>query len=191
MDFNNHVKKEVVKISADKYAPEACPFCGSEKISKRSSRKRRIPEIGNLNTEVIVELEVVLFKCEDCGMVYTPEHPDYPKKFEYSKRIIQTTLSMHFRKNLSGNKIADFLAEYCRVLIPPKTIYSWINNLTEDFMKSEFKTEPERALDAYKALTIDGTHFNLGKKLLGKKKDVQLSSIVKLSKEIYLLTWWE
>ena len=58
-------------------------------------------------------------------------------------------------------------------------------------MKSEFKAEPEKALKAYKALTIDGTGFSLGNKLLGKKNNVQSLSAVKLSNGIYLLTWWE
>jgi hypothetical protein len=98
---------------------------------------------------------------------------------------------MHFKKNVSGNKIAAQLAEYYNVQVPPKTIYSWINDLTEDFMKSEFKNEPIKALEAYKSLTIDGTGFSLGTDVIGKKKDVQSSSAVKLSDGIFLLTWWE
>ena len=98
---------------------------------------------------------------------------------------------MHFKKNLSGNKIAAHFAEYFNVRVPPKTIYSWINDLTEDFMKSEFKNEPIKALEAYKSLTIDGTGFSLGTDVIGKKNDVQSSSAVKLSEGIYLLTWWE
>jgi len=191
MDFSKSVKKEIVKISARQYAPEACPFCRSNDIFIRSSHKRTIPELGNIDTKLCIELHVATFKCKNCGVKYTPEHLDYPKGYEYSRRIIQTVLSLHFRKNLSGHKIAAQLAEYYNVQIPPKTIYSWINDLTEEFMKSEFKDEPIKTLEAYKALTIDGTGFSVGNKLLGKKKDVQSSSAVKLSNGIYLLTWWE
>ena len=191
MDFTKRIKKEIVKISAKDYATETCPFCSSDEIIIRTSYKRSIPELGNIDTRRVVELHIATFKCENCGCKYTPQHPDYPKKYEYSRRIIQTALSLHFKKNLSGNKIAAHLAEYFNVQIPPKTIYSWINALTEEFMKSEFEAEPEKALEAYKALTIDGTGFSLGNQLLGKKKDVQLSSAVKLSNGIYLLTWWE
>ena len=58
-------------------------------------------------------------------------------------------------------------------------------------MRSEFKTETEKALEAYKSLTIDGTGFSLGNKLLGKNSNVPLVSAVKLSNGIYLLTWRE
>jgi len=191
MDFSRCVKKEIVKISADQYAPKACPFCGSSEVSIRTSHKRTISELGNIDTELFVKLHVATFECHNCGIKYTPQHYDYPKGYESSRRVIQTALSLHFQDNVSGNKIAAQLAKYFNVHIPPKTIYSWINDLTEDFMKSEFKAEPEKALKAYKALTIDGTGFSLGNKLLGKKKDVQSLSTVKLSDGIYLLTWWE
>ncbi len=191
MDFSKRVKKEIVKISADQYAPKACPSCGSSEIIIRTSHKRILSELGNINIELYVELHVATFECKNCGAKYTPENVDYPKGYEYSRRIIQTALSMHFQDNVSGNKIAAHFAKYFNVQITPKTIYSWINALTEEFMKSEFKAKPEKALEAYKALTIDGTGFSLGNKLLGKKSNVQLSSAVKLSNGIYLLTWWE
>ena len=191
MDFTKCVKKEIVKISAEQYAPKTCLFCDSDKIIIRTSHKRNISELGNISTEQHVELHVATFKCEKCGCKYTPQHPDYPKGYTYSRNVIQTALSMHFKKNLSGNKIAAQLVEYYNVSIPPKTIYSWINDLTEDFMKSEFKSEPIKTLEAYKSLTIDGTGFSLGTDLIGKKNDVQSSSAVKLSDGIYLLTWWE
>lgn len=191
MDFNRRVKKEIVKISADQYAPKACPSCGSSEITIRTSHNRIISELGNINSELFVEFHVATFECKKCGIKYTPEHADYPKGYSYSRRVIQTALSLHFQDNVSGNRIAAQLAKYFNVQIPPKTIYSWINALTEEFMKSEFKAEPEKALEAYKSLTIDGTSFSLGNKLLGKKNNVQLSSAVKLSNGIYLLTWWE
>ncbi len=191
MDFTNCVKQEIVKISAMEYAPETCPFCNSDKIIIRTSHKRNISELGNISKEQHVELQVATFKCENCGCKYTPQHPEYPKGYIYSRNVIQTALSMHFKKNLSGNKIAAQLAEYYNVQVPPKTIYSWINEFTEDFMKSEFKNEPIKALEAYKSLTIDGTGFTMGKDVIGKKNDVQSSSVVKLSNGIYLLTWWE
>lgn len=191
MDFSNCVKKEIRKISVEQYAPKACPFCESREIIIRTSHKRKISELGNISTEQHVELHVATFKCEACGCKYTPQHPDYPKGYTYSRNVVQTALSMHFKKNISGNKIAAQLAEYYNVQVPPKTIYSWIDDLTEDFMKSEFKEEPIKALEAYKSLTIDGTGFNLGTDVIGKKNDVQSSSAVKLSDGIYLLTWWE
>jgi len=191
MDFSKSVKKELRTISAEEYAPEVCPFCTSSEIFIRTSHKRVISELGNIDTEVHVELHVATFECKKCEAKYTPEHIDYPKGYEYSRRVIQTALSLHFRKNVSGNQIAAQLAEYYNVRIPPKTIYSWINDLTEEFMKSEFAGNPESALEAYKALTIDGTGFSLGNTVIDKKNDVQLSSVVKLSSGIYLLTWWE
>lgn len=191
MDFTKCVKKEIREISAEQYAPKTCPFCESENIKIRTSHKRDISELGNTYTELHVELHVATFKCENCECKYTPQHSDYPKGYTYSKNVIQTALSLHFQENLSGNKIAAQFAKYYNVHVPPKTIYSWINELTEDFMKSEFKNEPIKALDAYKSLTIDGTGFSLGTDVIGKKSDVQSSSAVKLSNGIYLLTWWE
>jgi transcription elongation factor Elf1 len=191
MDFSNSVKKEIVKISVGEYSPKLCPFCNSEELVIRTSRKRSISELGNISKERHIELQVATFKCENCGRKYKPQHPNYPKGYTYSRNVIQTALSLHFKKNLSGNKIAAQLAEYYNVKVPPKTIHSWINALTEDFMKNEFKEEPIKALEAYKSLTIDGTGFNLGTDVIGKKNDVRSSSVVKLSDKIYLLTWWE
>ena len=191
MDFSKCVKKEIVKISVMEYAPNTCPFCNSDEIKIRTSHKRNISELGNISKEQQIELHVATFKCKGCGCKYTPQHPDYPKGYSYSKNVIQTALSMHFKKNLSGNKIAAQLADYYNVQVPSKTIYSWINDLTEDFMKNEFKTEPIKALEAYKSLTIDGTGFSMGTDVIGKKNDAQSSSVVKLSNGIYLLTWWE
>jgi len=191
MEFPKNASSEISEISVAQYAPKKCPKCNSGNLIIRSSYKRTISELGNIDTKKIIKLQVATFKCGDCGFVFVPEHPDYPKKYEYSRRVIQTALSLHFKKNLSGNKIAEYLGEYFNVNVPPKTIYNWINVLTEDFMKSEFRNDPEEALDAYKALTIDATYFNLGKGMIGKKNDVQSLSAVKLSKGIYLLTWWE
>jgi len=181
----------IVKISAEQYAPKTCPFCGSHKIKIRTSYKRDISELGNISKELHIELQVATFKCEKCGCKYTPQHSDYPKGYTYSRDVIQTALSLHFQDNLSGNKIAEQFAKYYNVQVPPKTFYSWINDLTEEFMKSEFKNEPIKALEAYKSLTIDGTGFSLGTDVIGKKNDVQSSSAVKLSDGIFLLTWWE
>lgn len=191
MDFSKCVKKEIVKISAREYAPKMCPSCENREIIIRTSHKRTIPELGNIDTKKFVELHTATFECKKCGAKYTPEHPDYPKGYEYSRRIIQTALSLHFKKNISGNQVAAQLADYYNVQIPSKTIYSWIIDLTEGFMKSEFKNDPKRELKAYKALTIDGTGFSLGNQVLGKKNDGHSLSTVKLSDGIYLLTWWE
>ena len=128
MDFSRRVKKEIVKISADQYAPNACPSCGSSEITIRTSHKRIISELGNINIELFVELHVATFECKKCGAKYTPEYVDYPKAYEYSRRIIQTALSLHFRKNLSGNKIAAQFREYYtfRYLQRPSTRGSMI-----------------------------------------------------------------
>lgn len=144
MDFSHCVKDEFVKISARQYAPNVCPFCKSRKISIRTSHERTIFELGNIDTRRIVKLHTATFQCEKCGRKYIPQHPDYPKILQYSRRVIQTALSMHFKKNLSGNKIAAHLAEYFNVQVPPKTIFSWINTFTEDFMKASLKRSPLR-----------------------------------------------
>ncbi|KKN58220.1 hypothetical protein LCGC14_0554090, partial [marine sediment metagenome] len=48
MDFSRRVKKEIVKVSADQYAPKACPSCGSSEITIRTSHKRIVSELGNI-----------------------------------------------------------------------------------------------------------------------------------------------
>jgi len=124
-------------------------------------------------------------------MEFTPEHPLYPKNHPYSKDIIEQSLNYAHKFNMSAEKIAAGLVLNNSVDISPKTVQSWINNYSKDYFQAIFAENPEKSLNELKAITIDGTWFTTGKNVIGKKKNVQFSSVTKLADGTYLLTWWK
>ncbi|MHA1169320.1 MAG: transposase family protein, partial [Candidatus Hodarchaeales archaeon] len=106
MKFDKPVK-QVFKDTGDKdFFDEKCPFCGSTELVIRSSRIREIPDPGSTVKQVIIRLRVTTFRCKGCNKNFTPEHPLYPPKFEYSHDIIEYSLTRYHYHNASGNVIA-------------------------------------------------------------------------------------
>jgi hypothetical protein len=105
--------------------------------------------------------------------------------------VIQYALGQAHKFNLSAAQVALMLYEQHHVKIRSETVQSWINDFSEDYFQAYFQKNPVTAKKDFKAITIDGTHFNMGQDIIGKKKDVRLSSVTKLADGTYLLTWWE
>jgi transposase len=191
MKFDYPVETNYKIISLEDYFDEQCVFCDSMAIFRRSSRVREIPDLGSMKEKVIVKLTVVRIECKKCKSAFTPEHPRYPPKYEYSRAIIEYALARSFYHNASVNEIVRDLKLLHQVEIPKKTVYGWMTKLGPTFTKTRLEEQPDFLPEHIKSITVDGTFVNHGKKVIGKKKAVKSLSVTKLVDGRYLLTWWE
>ncbi len=192
MDFSKQSKTIQIDENFEDYYSGICPFCGGKNYKITDSRKREIQELGGPHRKLLVNLDVKTILCLNpaCNIEFTPEHPMYPKNHPFSRDIIEQSLNFAHKFNFSAEKIAIGLKINNSVEVHPKTIQSWINNYSEEYFQAMFANNPQKSLQDFKAITIDGTWFTSGKKTIGKKKIAQFSSVTKLADGTYLLTWW-
>lgn len=190
MDFGQKIRTIIREIVPKDYFDGKCPFCNKSHLIIRSSYIRELPDLGSPLEKIIVKLKVCLFHCQDCQAEFTPEHPLFPPKMEYSRAILELTLNRYHYRNDSGERIAADLHDFHQVSIPPATIYSWLKEYSPAFLKAKIDHHPED-LSHIKTITVDGTFVNTGSAVIGKKKDVESLSVTKLADGRYLLMWWE
>jgi len=191
MKFDKPVITTCKSFPLEEYFDGNCSFCGSQELVVRSSRTREVPDLGTLREKVIARISVATLECKDCNMTFSPEHPLYPPKYEYSQAIIEHALGRSHYSNATGNEIARDLALLHQVQVSPKTIYGWFTKHGAAFTKAKLDASPQALPDHIKSITIDGSYVNLGKKLIGKKKAVDSLSVTRLADGRYLLMWWE
>ena len=191
MKFDKPVKQVFKDISYEDFFDKKCPFCGSKDLIIRTSRVRELPDLGSTVEKVIVRLAVTTFHCKGCGETFTPEHPLYPPKFEYSFAIIEYSLTRYHYHNASGNIIARDLALLHNVSISEATVYSWLKKHSPEFLKGKLDSNRTDMPGTIKAITVDGTFVATGRDIIGKKKHVESLSVTKLASGEYLLMWWE
>ena len=188
MNFKKVVKTTYFDIPVEDYFNGACPKCGSKLLKIRSSYKRAISDLGAPREKRFVRIKINYFECEKCGQSFSPKHPDYPPKLEYTPSIITYVLDSYYQFNSSGNEIALELKKKHKVDIPPDTIYSWIKCYSKEYLKSIHKEKTIINPELIKTITIDGTFTSTGKDVIGKKKPVVSLSVSKAKNGTYLLT---
>ncbi|MHA1168475.1 MAG: hypothetical protein ACTSRU_11680 [Candidatus Hodarchaeales archaeon] len=191
MKFDKPVKRVFKDISHEDFFDGKCPFCGSTDLVTRTSRVRELADLGSTVEKVIVRLVVTTFRCKECSKTFTPEHPLYPPKFEYSHAIIEYSLTRYHYHNVSGNIIARDLALLHNISVSEATVYSWLKQHSPEFLKSKLDRDQTDIPGTIKAITVDGTFVATGKDIIGKKKHVDSLSVTKLASGEYLLMWWE
>lgn len=191
VDFYQEIRKYPVHETFESYSKGDCPFCGCKIYTILETRHRDLQDMGGPTREVHVDLEVKTLKCTACQMVYTPEHPYYPPYFQVSIDVVQFALTQAHRFQRSAEQIAEQLLVNHNVSISAKTIQGWINTYSEQYFQTYFQKKPKVAVQDFKAITLDGTYFNSGKDIIGKKKAVESLSVTKLKDNVYLVTWWE
>ena len=191
MEFKREKRTIIKTIEFKEYFDDICPFCGSKNVIIRSSRIRKIQDLGTTVEKVIVHLNIATINCKDCSAEFSPEHLDYPAKYEYSLNVLEYALTRYHYHNISGNAIARDLKVLHNVEMPETTVYTWLKRLSPEFLKDRLAKKPDNIPSNIKALTIDGTYVNIGKEIIGKKKHVDSFSVTKLEDGRYLLMWWE
>lgn len=189
MKFPANVRTTYFDISIEGYFNGVCPGCNSNNLKIRSSRKRTVPDLGSPIEKRIARIKMATFECNQCGKKFSPKHPDYPSKFEYSLAIIKYALDCYYNYNFSGPAIAHTLKDLHQVDIPIDTIHSWIKFHSDDYFKAMNRKSPQADPKTIKSIAIDGTFITGGKDVIGKKKPVDLLSLIRAKNGTYLLTW--
>ncbi|MHA1727959.1 MAG: hypothetical protein ACTSWY_04430 [Promethearchaeota archaeon] len=192
MNFNSEIRTTIRTIPLKDYYSMICPFCDNPNTIIRSSYTRKIQDLGSPFEKIIVHLKVAYIKCPSCKAKFTPEHPSYPPKLEYSRAIVDYALMRYHYENTSGNIISKSLNRGNNVNIPEATIYSWLKEYSPQFLKYQIDSSAKnKDLSQIKTITVDGSYVSVGKDVIGKKKDVESLSVTKLKDGRYLLMWWE
>ena len=193
MAFNREIRTTILHEHFQDYFSGECPFCGHKNYKIVDSWIKTVPQLGGPAWKVLVEIEMKRIEClnSECSMQFTPNHPDFPKGLHYALDVVEKALNQAHRFTNSAQRIAIQLREEHQIKISPKTIQSWINTYSETYFQDYFRAHNETAAKDFKAITIDGTWFNRGKDVIGKKKAARSFSVTKLPGGHYLLTWWE
>ncbi len=188
MDFQTPPKTTYTNIAAKEYFDGVCPTCQSKALKPRSSYTRTIVDLGSPREKRYVRIGVKYFICKDCGTQFSPKHPDYPPKLEYTPSIILYALERYYQGNVTAPQIADVLKNCHHVDVPPDTIYTWIKLHSEAYLNSIKKDKSLDEAELIKAVTIDGTFTSTGRDIIGKKKPVVSLSVTREKNGTYLLT---
>lgn len=124
MKFDREIETIYKYIAPNQYFDGICPFCSSKEMKIRSSRIRTIQDLGTTSKKVIIRLEVQTIECKIFSAKFSPDHPAYPSKYEYSKDIMEYALTRYNYHNISGNAIARDLALLHNVQVSEATVYS-------------------------------------------------------------------
>lgn len=191
MDFKTAIKTTCVDVPVKDYFKGICPKCNSTLLKIRSSYKRTLPDLGAPREQRFIRIKINYYECEACGCSFSPKHPEYPSKLEYSPSIILYALERYYRDNVSGNKIADVLKNSHNVDVSADTINTWIKQYSNQYLKSIESEKTIKNPESIKTVSIDSTFISAGKDVIGKKKPVVLLSVTKEKSGTYLITWSE
>jgi len=191
MDFNKQIRTTEKDIDINEIFDGICPFCNSTNIKRRSSKIRKLQELGSPLEKIIIFLTVRTYECTSCTRQFTPEHPFYPPKYKVSQAIIEYALARYNYNNNSGNEIAKDLRNLHQVDVSEATVYFWLKEHSPEFIKTKLARDENNLPQNIKAISIDGSYTSIANDIIGKKKDVESLSVTKLENGQYLLMWWE
>ena len=188
MNFKTVVNTFYRDIPVKEYFDGMCPECRSIALRIRSSYKRVLPDMGAPREKRFLRIKINYFECEGCGHSFSPKHPKYPSKLEYSSSIILYALERYHRDNISGKKIADVLKNSHEVDVPMDTVNSWIKRYSTEYLNAINRKKTLKHPESIKTVTLDGTFTSTGRDVIGKKKPVVSLSLTKQKSGTYLLT---
>ena len=169
MKFDPEIKQTEKIIQLKDYFSMKCPFCDSKNIKIRSSRTRIIQDLGSPFEKVIIKLKVAYVSCSDCKAKFTPEHPFFPPKLEYSRAIVDYALMRYHYENTSGKQISLSLRRVHNVDVPEATVYTWLKEYSPEFLKARIQSNNSE-VSQIKTINVDGTFVSMGKDIIGKKR---------------------
>ena len=187
MDFTNTNTTSHENIRIEDYFDGYCRECRSTKLTIRSSYKRTVKDLGTPREKRFVCIKINYYECKECGASFSPKHPAYPPKLEYTPAVIHYAMDRYYEGNQSAKKIAHVLKRSHHVEINKDTIATWVKRYTDEYLEAIQEEEGFEDADQIKAVTIDGTYTSTGKDVLGKKKSAASSSGTKEKDGIYLL----
>jgi len=187
MKFTNAIKTTHENIQVEDYFDGRCFECSSTDLTIRSSYVRTLKALGTPREKRIVRIKVNYYVCKECGASFSPKHPDYSPKIEYTPAVIQYALDRYYEGNKSALEIAHVLNRSHQVDVNKDTVGTWVKLHTCDYLKSVEEEDLVEEADLIKAVTIDGTFTSTGKDVIGKKKPAVSLSVTKAKDGTYLL----
>jgi hypothetical protein len=188
MNFTTVVSASYRDIDVEEYFDGACPECQSLALRIRSSYVRELPDMGAPREQRFLRIKIHYYECNTCGHSFSPKHPEYPPKLEYSPSIILYALERYHRDNISAKMIADILKDSHQVDVPKDTVNSWIKIHSKAYLKTTKQKKSLHHPESIKTVTLDGTFTSTGRDVIGKKKPVVSLSLTKQKNGTYLLT---
>jgi len=153
----NEIELEIREHSDADFFPETCPSCKLSNIKRLTYRFREIPDLGTPLICRRIHYERVYFKCNECGEVFTIEHPLIPINARYMPGVVKYAIVRVLEKGDSIRRVTQDLNELHLVKISKTTIQRWINehgkkeNLPTDLSEED----PPENFSGF--LSLDGT----------------------------------
>ncbi|RLC75138.1 MAG: hypothetical protein DRI61_15430 [Chloroflexi bacterium] len=118
---------------------------------------KELQELGTPFTCRRIFYERVYFKCNECGKVFTIEHPFIPINAKYMPSVVKYAVSRVLDKGDSVRRVAQDLNEFHLVKVSVSTVQRWVNEEGKrNELPVDFSNEkPPENFSGF--LSLDGT----------------------------------
>ena len=153
----NEIEVEIREHSDADFFPERCPSCKLGNIKRFTYHLREIQDLGTPCICRRIHYERVYYKCNECGEVFTIEHPLIPINARYMPGVIKYAVVRILEKGDSIRRVTQDLNELHRVKISETTVQRWINEHgKKEFLPTDLSYEkPPENFSGF--LSLDGT----------------------------------
>jgi len=153
----NGIELEIREHSDADFFPERCPGCKESAIKRFTYHVKELQELGTPFTCRRIFYERVYFKCNECGKVFTIEHPFIPINAKYMPSVVKYAVSRVLDKGDSVRRVAQDLNEFHLVKVSVSTVQRWVNEEGKrNELPVDFSNEkPPENFSGF--LSLDGT----------------------------------
>lgn len=150
------ILKALKKIIVD---AEKCPKCDSPNLKDKNVLKRTVIDIPKKVKPEIVEADIHIKECKDCGHVFVPKQNTIPLKGDYGIELMLLVVFIKFTLRGVLRKTAHFL-DYRHNLDITATSVNAIIKRVADAAESEYN-EIKQRVRAAKTVYVDETSFSV------------------------------
>jgi transposase len=153
----NDIEVEIREHSDADFFPDKCPACKARDVKRFTYHLREIPDLGTPLICRRIHYERVYFKCNECGEVFTIEHPLIPINARYMPGVIKYAVVRVLEKGDSIRRVTQDLNELHLVKVSETTVQRWINERgNKEGLPTDLSTEnPPENFSGF--LSLDGT----------------------------------
>lgn len=153
------ILKALKKITVD---ADKCPKCDSSNVKDKKVLKRTIVDIPKKVKPIIVEADIHVKKCENCGHVFVPKQNTIPIKGDYGIELMLLVIFVKFTLRGVLRKTVSFLDYRHNLEITAASVNTIIKRVA-DAAEDEYD-ELKQRIRAAKTVYVDETSFSvLGK----------------------------
>ena len=153
----NEIELEIREHSDADFFPETCPTCNLSNIKRTTYHLREVQDLGTPLICRRIHYERVYFKCNECGEVFTIEHPLVPINARYMPGVIKYAVVRILEKGDSIRRVTQDLNELHLVKVSETTVQRWINERgKKEYLPTDLSDEaPPENFSGF--LSLDGT----------------------------------